>query len=448
MRPCQSFLLLVVLAGCNSSDNDGQLNQSQADKPTEGRLTDTDLVKKEIKLLLPMAASMSTEDSERLVNSASIPTIDLMENQSLTTLVLMLHPNQLDVSREQLEKEFRWHSKPDPAAIINALTRTPGMTSVIQPGSVKAVTCQVHDGRAKGTVQVALKEVFDMQVNYVAVHDGQKWKIRTFELPNCQAKTELQPNGKWKASGLGVRPALQVSLPRVEVVGDREEVPHRRVIYLGRDKGDRNRLAIANEIFEVDELEQRLSLFYVDHNSQPGEDAAIPPEDVNLVIRADAQVDAGLAVDVLERCIAAGIREFRFQVTQPGPSGYTPFRSLGEIAAFYREAPTGGREFPPLPIKIQADMHGKIGKLLVSQDVLKDTEALSARLLEVLGSEATKDKPQFTFRIEVDYDLRYEELVKVLAACSCWSDGEGKISRRPFLWELSRREAVSNTDEK
>ena len=441
MRICNILVLLVIIAGCNTSDRAGPLKQRTDDnQPAENKLADIESVKKEIKSLLPMAASMSRQDLERLARAVSIPTVDHMDNQSLTALVLVLNPNHLDLSREDFEKEFHWHSRPDPAALIDALTQTPGMASVSQPGSVKSLSCQVHGDRAEGTAEIELKGFLDMQVNYVAMHDGQSWKVTTFELPNCQAKTELQADGKWKASGLGVRPVLPLSLPTVDVVADREEVPHRRVIYIGRDEGKHERVAIENEVFEPDQLEQKLELFYVGYSGQVGEESRLAPEDVNLVIRADAKVEAGVVVQVLERCIAAGIRDFRFQVIKQAPSEFTSLHLLGEIVVTYKEEPVGGREFSPLTIRIIANDSGGIEQLLLVQQPFKDVEALSMRLHEYLGSVTTKDEIEVSFRIEVDYDLRYEELAKVLAACSYCLNPKGKARIRPFLWDLSREE--------
>lgn len=403
-----------------------------------GQAIDLEQVKEQIKSQLPVAASMRAADLERLGQATAVPSIKLAESQSLTVLVLQLNPNHLDLSASDFSAEFRWLTDgiPHIADLLDALQATPGMTTIVQPGAVKELTCELEGDTASGTVHFRLEAFLEIRANYVASLREDKWQLVEFSLPVSQAKTRLDNDGNWKTSGAGVLPALRVDLPSVFPAAPREDVPHRQVLYLQQERGEELKLAHGDSVFAVEGLAGTLAQM----RSGGQGDSQLPASAIPLVIRADRLMHTGVLADVLQQCHTAGLVDMRLQVFGELPQQFTYFRPLSEIRLVYREPVEDEREFPPMVVDLRASADGDIARLSLNDLPLDDSEALSRHVLEIIGPDEDS-AIRFHFTIVVDASLKYERLAEVLAACGHWIDGEGRTRIRRLETDVVIREA-------
>ena len=411
MRPYFFLLLLFFIVSCNISetplpsdtgmDDDQQAHNERADLAS---------AEHEILELMPVAASMSLEAMKQLGSSQASPTLDSVKSQSLTVLFLFFNPNHVDVSVEDFERHVAWFANtyPRPSELIAPMmaSQNDGYASVIQPGSINALGCKIEGDHATGRAIFELTGIFEATVDYAAQRADDSWKITSFEIPRLQAKTVLQDDGSWKASGQGVAPVFSVQLPDLDLIGPRVESAGRLIISARRSFDGNHEVSIREEKSSLEDFSNLL----VRTLTAIKEDQGISAAKTTAVIRADRRMDSGSLHVILSECSTAGIPVFRLQATK-SQSESTLFKELGEIP-FTLFAETGSvKDFPPLKLEISADDKGGLGDIRLNNKAIGTVEDLHRNLLEILPDQDVE------LSVVTDPTLQYGHLAAVLGAC-------------------------------
>ena len=172
----------------------------------------------QVRKLLSAAAGIPAPQMRKLATSPTVPRVSAEENQPLSLVLMSLDATRVHASREQLERDYRITTEngtiPKASSIAGVMSKTQlfGYFSLIHGGTVRTVTCDIKGNSASGLVHIEIEESFRARVAYRAAKVSGKWRIEEFSLPNWRTKTQLQPDGTWKATGPAVGVARQ-SLP-------------------------------------------------------------------------------------------------------------------------------------------------------------------------------------------------------------------------------------------
>jgi RNA polymerase sigma factor (sigma-70 family) len=171
-----------------------------------------------IKELIPRASGSSVADWKRLATPGEAPTLEKMENQSLTMVLLAL--DFAEAEKEPAWRDFRYLQEvPAPHKLAESASRSQakGYGTFIQPDFITGLTCRVKGDVATGTVSFRglyfrvrdLRDLFakgeplyEGRVGYTARRVEDCWRIEEFRLPNYKLKVVRKSDGNWKKDSL------------------------------------------------------------------------------------------------------------------------------------------------------------------------------------------------------------------------------------------------------
>ena len=156
--------------------------------------------------LLPAAASMSGADFEKLA-TASSPSPETIENQTLTWVLLTLNPLKTSHENATVLEDFNFptgNALPQPSQIAEVIykSKATGYATFLQPDLITDCTCQSDGDTASGFVTFSAPDLYAGKVQFIARRNDDKWQIEEFHLTNYGIKTVLGNDGNWQQSPL------------------------------------------------------------------------------------------------------------------------------------------------------------------------------------------------------------------------------------------------------
>ena len=133
------------------------------------------------------------------------PKLEDYKNQPLTLFILYYKPPPVRQIGEETAKRRSEEvlldpgQSFDPAGIFKAISKWSKGPSFIQPDYIQKVTAEIKDGAAHGVVEIEVKDVYRLKVNFVAKKSDSGWKIERFAFPGIGAEVISDgDNGRWK----------------------------------------------------------------------------------------------------------------------------------------------------------------------------------------------------------------------------------------------------------
>ena len=178
------LMLVGVLCGCSSGRNNGGL-------PTGSDAQ----VAERVKALIPEASSSPNADWKALSSAGVAPTVEHMQNQSLS-MVLMSLPG-LPEHKQTFEMESAEVGK---VAAAISKSEAKGYRTFLQPEFITECRCSVDKDRATGTVAFRAEGLYRGKVEFTARRAEGDWRIEEFRLPGYDLRVHRGADGKWKMS--------------------------------------------------------------------------------------------------------------------------------------------------------------------------------------------------------------------------------------------------------
>jgi len=152
-------------------------------------------VAESLKALMPQAAS-STVDEWKAIGTMDQPSLENIENQSLSVVMLTIDP------KKNGPIEFETN---DPLKLVTAISKSQdkGYGTMLQPEFITECVCSnVSESKAVGTVKFEAKGLYRGKVEFTARKRDGAWRIEEFRLPGYAMQVRLGSDGKWKKSDL------------------------------------------------------------------------------------------------------------------------------------------------------------------------------------------------------------------------------------------------------
>jgi hypothetical protein len=164
----------------------------------------------EIKKLIPSASAMKRADFERLV-SAAAPRVDLIEEKTLTLMILSIKITSEEAEKKRDEFQFLTEGgaarASDLANEIYRATRIGKFRLVTSPVTaihadrIADLTCEVRDATAEGVVSFAVPKLYQGKARYLARRSNGKWCIDEFMMPAHGIHVVRNAKNHWVAAG-------------------------------------------------------------------------------------------------------------------------------------------------------------------------------------------------------------------------------------------------------
>jgi hypothetical protein len=159
----------------------------------------------EIRQAIVTDSSMMAADFESFARQATKPDRTLIEDQSLTLVLLTLDVQDSLKAREQFRFLKAPHPKPSELADELYRTKKTGKRVILlQPitfihaDRITDLTCEVKDDAASGSVSFKVPELYQGKVDYKArKHEG-RWYVVEFGLPAYSMSVAIGNDGQWK----------------------------------------------------------------------------------------------------------------------------------------------------------------------------------------------------------------------------------------------------------
>jgi len=196
------MLCLILFTGCGKKS-------SQQGKNPEPDPAAEQAACEEIRKLIPAAAGNPYEELEVVFSSATAPSPDDTDNQTLTWwLMFGMKPEQNEdpavTKAKRADFDIFSTSTPDPTALARALSKgkDQGLGTVIHSSYITDFTCKIEGGAAAGIVSFKADNVYRGRVEYTANKTNDKWQVVEFRLPGHKVKFTRGQDGKWKKANL------------------------------------------------------------------------------------------------------------------------------------------------------------------------------------------------------------------------------------------------------
>jgi hypothetical protein len=198
----------IISLGCYGCNKPAETPSSPGPSSSGETETSSDhgLTAEAAQELLPSAASMSSADFEKLA-TASSPSPETIENQTLTWVLLTLNPLKTSYENATVLEDFNFptgNALPQPSQIAEVIykSKAKGYATFLQPDLITDCSCQSDGDTANGFVTFSAPDLFTGKVQFIARRNEGKWQIEEFLLPNYGIKTTLGTDNQWHQSGI------------------------------------------------------------------------------------------------------------------------------------------------------------------------------------------------------------------------------------------------------